>query len=118
MTDKMNPVVKELWVKGLRSGEYEQGKNQLRDSNGKFCCLGVLCDLYTKETGRGNWDKDGCYLAPDSDYKLLALLPKEIITWAGLSNDNPKAGNHILTHMNDTLSSSFEEIATQIENNL
>lgn len=32
------------WVKALRSGDYEQGQDYLcRD--GKFCCLGVLCEI-------------------------------------------------------------------------
>ena len=30
-----------LWVKALRSGEYEQGKTQLH-CGGEYCCLGVL----------------------------------------------------------------------------
>jgi len=32
------------WVNALRSGDYEQGQDYLcRD--GKFCCLGVLCEI-------------------------------------------------------------------------
>ena len=29
----------------------------LRDDNDDFCCLGVLCDIYTKEVG-GSWEWD------------------------------------------------------------
>lgn len=36
------------WVQALRSGEYKQGKDALRD-NDKFCCLGVACEVYKKE---------------------------------------------------------------------
>lgn len=38
----------ELWIKALESGEYKQGKGYLQQSNGKFCCLGVACDLANK----------------------------------------------------------------------
>lgn len=33
------------WVAKLRSGEYTQGRGNLRSRDNKFCCLGVLCDL-------------------------------------------------------------------------
>lgn len=33
------------WVEALRSGKYEQGEGCLRDSNGRYCCLGVLTEL-------------------------------------------------------------------------
>ena len=45
----MNKDIKKKWVDALRSGEYKQGKGQLRNSKGEFCCLGVLCDLAVKE---------------------------------------------------------------------
>ena len=50
----MKQEIKEKWVSALRSGEYKQGKEGLRIYN-EFCCLGVLCDLYIKETGVGFW---------------------------------------------------------------
>lgn len=33
------------WVAALRSGDYEQGKSQLRNIKNEYCCLGVLCDV-------------------------------------------------------------------------
>lgn len=39
-----------LWVKALRSGEYRQHRDELRNDNA-FCCLGVLCDLAAKDGG-------------------------------------------------------------------
>lgn len=48
----MDQSVKARWVAALRSGEYKQSsKRVLNDGQGGFCCLGVLCDLYAKETG-------------------------------------------------------------------
>lgn len=49
----MDPAIKEKWVAALRSGAYEQGRNQLRTANG-YCCLGVLCDLIDPDGWVGN----------------------------------------------------------------
>ena len=46
----MNTQIKQQWVTALRSGEYTQARWNLQTEQG-FCCLGVLCDLYAKETG-------------------------------------------------------------------
>jgi len=43
----MKLEVKKLWIEALRSGKYEQGRGAL-NKDGKFCCLGVLCDLAVK----------------------------------------------------------------------
>jgi len=50
----MNKRIKTKWLKVLRSGNYKQGMTVLhsagkRGGNYKFCCLGVLCDIYLKE---------------------------------------------------------------------
>jgi hypothetical protein len=53
--EKMVKAVKKRWVRALRSGEYEQCKDQLvrvdRNGNERFCCLGVV----THEEGTGDW---------------------------------------------------------------
>ncbi len=44
----MNANIKKIWLKALRSGEYEQTTTRLcrpRSDGVGFCCLGVLCDL-------------------------------------------------------------------------
>ena len=48
----MNQEIKAKWVAALRSGEYTQTKERLRDVSG-HCCLGVLCEISKKETGFG-----------------------------------------------------------------
>ncbi len=50
----MKPEIKEMWIQALESGEYQQGR-ALHPDQDTFCCLGVLCDLYHKETGNGEW---------------------------------------------------------------
>lgn len=44
----LDPRVKELWLKALRSGEYKQGRDTLcrvgEDGVYSFCCFGVLAN--------------------------------------------------------------------------
>lgn len=44
----MNPEIKAMWVKALRSGDYYQGTDYLavkREGFAEHCCLGVLCEI-------------------------------------------------------------------------
>lgn len=41
----MNAELKAEWIAALRSGDYKQGKSFLKNDDGTFCCLGVLCDI-------------------------------------------------------------------------
>ena len=41
----MKPEIKKLWIEALNSDQYPQGRTFL-NKDGKFCCLGVLCELY------------------------------------------------------------------------
>jgi len=111
----MKPDIKARWVEALRSGEYEQGEGQLKEGN-KFCCLGVLTDLYSKETGR-DW-REG-ELDPDA-----GQLPPEVQKWADIDADpvvpngdfdsdgNPKPV--LLSDLNDGSNWPHREPFTQI----
>lgn len=121
---KMNPAVKQLWVTALRSGEYKQGRHGLKRGkrgNNTYCCLGVLCDIYHKETGKGAWVEDDLgnttssysSFAGDSTY-----LPECVSNWSNLLASDPcfKYNKHLSTANDDGV--SFSEIATLIEDNL
>ena len=63
----MTPEQKEnfkAYLQALRSGEYPQTKSYLHTDEG-FCCLGVMCDVYRKLTGIGEWvgisNRPECY---------------------------------------------------------
>jgi hypothetical protein len=91
----MNKRVKAKWVKALRSGKYKKGVGQLAElitvpvEDGweaddkvvgeKFCCLGVLCDLYDKEkkNKERSWNEE------------QGELPEEVMEWAGLDMADP-----------------------------
>jgi hypothetical protein len=72
--------IKDRWTKALRSGDYEQGTEFLNES-GRYCCLGVLCDLYIRDK-----KKDWLDLGIDDE-----ILPIEVARWSGLSSQNPNA---------------------------
>ena len=113
----MNPEIKKQWVEALRSGEYKQTQQKLRDDNG-FCCLGVLCDLHAK-AGLGHWDENSWYYkCKDSEFmEAKNYLPNPVIQWAVVDSENPSINSARLANLNDD-HKSFAEIADLIEANL
>jgi len=105
----VNTEVKQKWVEALESGDYKQDTGCLRSSSG-YCCLGVLCDLHSKETGV-EWD-NGVYLNKMSD------LPEQVRQWADLDYANPRIGEYSAFYLNDTKRKSFREIAALIKEHL
>ena len=99
----MKKTIAMKWVKALRSGKYAQGKRLLRNGDGEFCCLGVLCDIspYRKSYLRM---KDAV-----GDAKFY--LPVKVGNWAGTLN---LCAENTLANMND-MGMSFEKIAKYIE---
>lgn len=106
----MNPEIKTLLLRALRSDKYKQGKGRLRDGD-KFCCLGVVCDLHSLETGN-KWEGN-VYL--ESEH----TLPLVVAQWAGFKSHNPDVKNEFacLAAMNDA-GESFKKIARVIEKQL
>lgn len=83
--------LKQLWIAGLRSGSYQQGREVLR-RNGRHCALGVLVDIEDQLTHR---------------FRSEAMLMSDMA--------------HIRTRiicMNDVQRYSFAEIADWIEVNI
>lgn len=85
----MKPEIKQKWIEALLSGEYKQANGVLRkDTN--FCCLGVLCDLYRKDTGKGQWelgDNSSFYFVCDI-FRDDSVLPLKVQDWAGMNSNN------------------------------
>lgn len=114
----MKKSIKTKWLKALRSGKYKQGIGRL-NKDGKMCCLGVLCDLYTKEKGI-KWIESplerGAFVIQDH----VALPPISVQKWSGLYNyqqvRNSKPTN--LYILNDKEMKSFKQIANLIEKSL
>lgn len=117
----MKAEIKAAWIAALRSGEYEQVASALRVKD-RFCCLGVLCDLASKQ-GVGEWlDTDKAFIADTGDSKT-DYLPYAIQEWAGLSDGDPLVVGGSLAEHNDGTGSvehahTFTEIADLIEQHL
>lgn len=93
----MNPEIKRLWITALLSGEYQQGRGALKRRDGKFCCLGVLCELYAKHNlNAGQWLLGG-NLQQQFYFQVMFLneraegiLPEAVRQWAGLVSQDPE----------------------------
>ena len=107
----MNQEIKQRWIQALRSGEYQQGRENLFHC-GKFCCLGVLTDLYIKEHGL-QWKQDSGDLW--SFEEEGGVLPLSVRKWSGIPEPNPMIGNADATVHNDQRFESFATIADYIE---
>ena len=121
----MNPDVKEKWLEALRSGKYKQGTGAL-NKDGRFCCLGVLCDLFAEDDDcNGAWqelDENALTFKPDGRPGRHAFLPDAVAEWAGIeispsdpfvSDDNDET----LSQLNDS-GRTFRQIADIIEEEL
>jgi hypothetical protein len=104
----------------LRSGEYAQGRDSLK-RDGKFCCLGVLCDIVTKEHPElGVW-QENFFVTPDGEDRT-GLPPEAIADFVGLQSADPYVADtnnqrNSVTYFNDK-GVPFSEIAEMIERNL
>ncbi len=126
----MNKRIKAKWVKALRGQDarkYQQGTGtlvtgSLKDpKEQKFCCLGVLADLFARENGI-KW-KEGEYSALRLEGAACTnVLPKHVAVWAGLQIESPTVksskfyqGVESLVNCNDTKRFTFSQIADLIE---
>lgn len=121
-TSDKDPMI--LWIEALRSGDYKQGRNQLRRDD-KFCCLGVACEVYEKHvggldihamndgviSGRVDYSYDGEYSG----------WPNVVRDWAlgslGLTTLDENELTAKLMNLNDG-GHSFDEIADILESKL
>ena len=107
-----NKAVMKKWIEALRSGEYKQGLEALRNGD-RYCCLGVLCDLYAREhPSEPQWE-----LRSDDQHYFLGEeveLPDKVREWVGLEHGDGSVEINDLVVMNDT-GRSFDYIANFIE---
>lgn len=121
----MKKEIAEKWVKALRSDEYDQGTFFMvsDENNPKFCCLGVLADIYRKEVSKKPFSMKAIInLSKDKDNQFPA---DKVFAWAGLPirdgfDNNPAVisktiGAVLLSSLNDTYGKSFKYIAKKIE---
>lgn len=115
----MNQQIKEKWLEALRSGKYKQGSFRLRKSEGnRFCCLGVLCDLYFEDHDE-DW-VEGVYGWEANEIGEMYVLPRRVMEWADLDDCNPGMYTSFvpISELNDIQEYEFEELADLIEEQL
>lgn len=112
----------EKWVDALESGEFEQCQYSLKKGD-SYCCLGVACEIYRRETGKGKWEKDEFILNSNPIEFFIDNLPLAVRDWLGLSGrigtyelDGDKSPERCLSEDNDT-GASFIAIAKTIRSN-
>lgn len=111
----MKPEIKAEWVAALRSGEYQQGKDWL-ESDGKFCCLGVLCSIAVQkgDLQREQYGNTVEYVRKE-DMSSTKILPTYLYDLAGLTGAfSVKGKNYTLAGLNDE-GFTFDQIADIIE---
>jgi len=92
--NKLYSQVKKLWVEALRSNSYLQGRDRLRAltaESDRFCCLGVLCDLYRKSkdnTDNLQWESNSNPEGAMSFDRVTGSLPPIVAIWAGSNSIN------------------------------
>jgi len=105
----MNPELKAKWVEALRSGEYKQGSNRLLTADGRYCCMGVLCNLIDPE----GWTETLSHKTESGISYSQGMGFESVLK----ISDIPAGVTMTLANMNDK-GKSFPEIASYIEANL
>lgn len=132
----MKKEIAKKWIKALRSGKYKQGAHFLKQHDNvneppKYCCLGVLCELYN-ESMKKNHKKTltvkltkNVYIFDDRDGDLPAVVKR----WAGMKDSSGEFTYKVkinkatvenidsLSMLNDE-GKTFKTIANIIEKNI
>lgn len=109
----MNPNIKSRWLAALRSGDFPQGQHRLCDSEGNFCCLGVLSELAAQD-GVVSKTRSGDSVRYGTGW---VMPPASVLNWAELEGSHADNVVGDLMNINDT-GSSFAVIANVIETQL
>lgn len=109
----LKPEVKSLWVAALRSGKYRQGRGVL-NSDGKFCCLGVLCEVLNIPSTMG--DNAVFYGGQASFLPDSAMLLSGLTCPYGAAITIRDRVQSLVTHNDSGV--TFAEIADAIETQL
>lgn len=108
---------REKWVAALRSGEYKQTHGVLKNSDNRYCCLGVACEIFSKENEGGFEYIHGEFYFKSGDEERVGSPPTNVVKYFGLISEFGIWGEgdgESLVGMNDN-GKSFEEIAQIIE---
>lgn len=81
-----------LLVDALRSGDFRQARNRLRDDDDKMCCLGVACEVARISDAVGYWSNCTFVSNAVSSDHSTSNLPSGVAEWYGFSDIDPDLG--------------------------
>ena len=98
-----------------RSGTYTYKSGALR-SGSKFGFLGLLCEVYRLETGRGSWKGETFSVTVDGkDHSHPLMLPQPVKDWYGFPSPNLAIDGVSLKERTDDLNWDLSKIADDVE---
>jgi hypothetical protein len=106
---------RKLWVEALRSGEFKQGKQYLCSvtrRGERFCCLGVLCEMFIRH--EGDLNVVDCDTGEREYAGRETYVPAIVKEWSGLETTCGDFCTDALVNMNDR-GKRFSTIAKVIE---
>ena len=101
------------WINALRSGKFEQGRGYL-NLFGKFCCLGIACEIFKDKTTAVGRAKTGPVLYNGREQLAPTYVMQSLCLYDRSGGDCVDYGN-ALAKMNDE-GMSFPTIADLLEN--
>lgn len=119
----MNLSFIEKWANALPN--FKQGNRYLHPTEDEYCCLGVACELYRQETGKGEWelkdtyDESPHYCFVLDDETAITHLPLAVANYIGLRSSGAVEGyeytfgdrkDKSLIYANDGLNATFDDI--------
>jgi len=122
----MKKKIATKWIEALRSGKYKKTTGCLKrvenHEQEKFCALGVLCDIYQKESEEPLAENKRTPTAKKTKVSIdgeFNRLPIKVRNWAGLGDSvaRVQAMYSTIELLNDDQKLSFKEIADIIEKN-
>ena len=125
MEIKMDPELKQKWLKALRSGRYKQVKGTLHNENG-YCCLGVLASV----SKMGRWEELSYSTTGGKRYKFVPFKKytdkfDDAVPYVGTFDEGSETAFGLdvdqqttLVNMNDSNNKSFKQIADYVEREL
>lgn len=111
--NRLDPEKKRVWLEALRSKNYTQGNQTLKNHRGYFCCLGVYADAVEHV----EWKKE-VNSNPDQGSFEYFVYDQETYSGSLPNYMVDEKAQPSLMAMNDSESLSFNEIADWVEENL
>ena len=108
----MKEKYKKPWIVALRSGKFKQGHTNLKNNDGRFCCLGVLAEINGYDPTLERYKLNGTEYLNDKLLNKFDLSEEAQRHLAAMNDGGEDAeGNRLREH-------TFDEIADYIEKNL